>query len=76
MGKRIVVVGVSAVGGYTGAHMARTKPIEAKLRKIAPSPIVSMTAANCGYPITRRRITASSAAPNNPMITSSAKASP
>ncbi len=32
--------------------------MEAKLRKMAPRPMVSMTTANCGWPMTRRRTTA------------------
>ncbi len=49
--------------------------IEAKLRKIAPSPMVSMTTANCGWPSTRRSTVESSTAPNSPTITmASAKA--
>ena len=49
--------------------------IEAKLRNIAPSPIVSMTTANCGWPMTRLSMVASSAAPNRATAaTASAKA--
>jgi hypothetical protein len=42
--------------------------IEAKLRKIAPRPMVSMTTANCGWPSTRRSTVASRAEPNSPTI--------
>ena len=48
--------------------------IEAKLRKIAPSPMVSMTTANCGWPSTRRRTVESSAAPNSPTMAITARA--
>ncbi len=37
--------------------------MEAKLRNIAPSPIVSMTTANWGWPMTRRSTVPSSTAP-------------
>jgi hypothetical protein len=49
--------------------------IEATLRNMAPRPIVSITTANWGWPMTRRSTVASSAAPKSPTMTmASAKA--
>jgi len=46
--------------------------MDAKLRKIAARPIVSMTTANCGWPRTRRRTTVSSTAPKSPTVATAA----
>ncbi len=48
---------------------------EATLRNMAPRPMVSMTTANWGWPMTRRSTVRSSTAPKRPtMTTARAKA--
>ena len=54
MGNRIAIVGVGAVGGYTGAHMARACE-DVTFIDMWPAHVDEMKRTGCASPTTRAR---------------------